>query len=366
MPYGFIEVPYDLTKEEDKEKNTTKETEQKKSIKDKISDAYNKADSSIRNAIDNPTQTIKNLSNYMNGDTMKRIGGTLSNTFDTVTTKYSGIALCQLLVDGKVTSKSALDYLCLGVAPALNQTGIAMGYSSLTQIKNALSNGTINVGQFISGLSNTVKSIYEIAKVDNRKEKSTQNNRIYFDMTLSDSSQYQSETPDRRVEKGNDLTEFCHNLPVTYSVNCELQDGKRYSKEEFRELFKQLRDKRVPIILYLGEEHFNQLILQEFSPNGQGSQKGGFEYTLNFKQITYGSIEEVVLQSFAKAPSSNIGGSGDGSSSGNTPSTPNTQKAKTSSQKQNKPNNKNPKKSTLYKNVQENYDKAMDYMSPVR
>lgn len=363
MPYGFIELPYDVTKEEDKQKNATKETEQKKSIKDKISDAYHKASSTVTDAIQNPTQTIKKLSNYMNGESMKKIGGTLSNTFDLATTKYSGIAICQLLVDGKVTSKTALDYLCLGVAPALNQTGIAMGYSGLTQMKNALSNGTINVGQFISGFANTLQGIYNIANVDNVKEKSTQNNRIYFDMTLSDSSQYQSETPDRRVEKGNDLTEFCHNLPVTYSVNCELQDGKRYSKDEFRGLFVQLRDKRVPITLYLGDEHFNQLILQEFSPNGQGSQKTGYEYTLNFKQITYGSIEEVVLQSFATAPSSAIGGSGSGSGSSGVKNTSN---AKQAGQKQTIPKNKTPKKSSLYQNVQEQYDKANNYMSPYK
>ena len=196
-----------------------------------------------------------------------------------------------------------------------------------------------------------------------KEEKSTQNNRIYFDMTLSDSSQYQSETPDRRVEKGNDLTEFCHNLPVTYSVNCELQDGKRYSKDEFRGLFVQLRDKRVPITLYLGDEHFNQLILQEFSPNGQGSQKTGYEYTLNFKQITYGSIEEVVLQSFATAPSSAIGGSGSGSGSSGVKNTSN---AKQAGQKQTIPKNKTPKKSSLYQNVQEQYDKANNYMSPYK
>lgn len=350
MPYGFIEVPYDLTKEEDKQKNTPKEVEEKKSLKDKLSDAYNKASKSVKEAIENPTQTIKKLSNYMNGDTMKKIGGTLSNTFTTATTKYSGIALAQMLVDGKVTSKSALDYLCLGAAPALNQTGIAMGYTGLTQIKNALSNGTINVGQFISGLSKTVEGIYEIAKVDNTKEKATKNNRIYFDMTLSDTSDYQSETPDRRVENGNDLTEFCHNLPATYSVQCELQDNKRYSKEEFRGLLEQLREKKVPVTLYLGDEHFNSLVLQGFSPNGQGSQKAGFEYSLNFKRIVVGSIEEVVLQSFANAPSSSISNSGNSGSSGSSGSSgrsnsrgssgvTNTNNAKKGSQKQDKPKN---------------------------
>ena len=257
------------------------------------------------------------------------IGSTISNTVNTVTTKYSGIAISQLLIDGKITSKSALDYLFLGVAPALNQVGIALGYTSINQMKRALFDGSINVGQFVSGLSNTLKGIYQTAAIDNYKNEVTNSNkRIYFDMTLSDSSQYQSETPDRRVEKGNDLSEFCHNLPATFDVQAELQDGKRYSKEEFRGLLTSLRDKMTPVTLYLGDEHFNNVILQNFSPNGQGSQKGGYEYSLQFKQITVGVIEQIIITAFATAPSKNINSiSGDKNINGNV-KTPNISKAK--------------------------------------
>lgn len=305
MTYGFIELPFDLDELQKAQKKDAKSTTK---LNANFKDAFSKAGNAIKNSIKNPTQTLKNLGTFLNDKNVQAVGSTISNTVNIATTKYSGIAIAQLLVDGKVTSKTALDYLFLGVAPALNQVGIALGYTSLGQIKRALFDGDINVGQFISGLSNTCKSIYNIATDNNVVNEVNSNKRIYFDMTLSDSSQYQSETPDRRVERGNDLSEFCHNLPPTFDVQAELQDGRRYSKEEFRGLLASLRDKMTPVTLYLGDEHFDNVILQNFSPNGQGSQKGGYEYGLQFKQIQVGAIEEVVITAFATAPSANISG----------------------------------------------------------
>lgn len=342
MTYGFIEIPEDIKDILNQERKNSASTQKSKA---NISDAFKKAGETIKNSITNPTQTINNLTNFLNDKNIQAVGGVLSNTVNAITTKFSGIAMAQLLVNGKITSQTALDYLFLGFAPALNQTGVALGYGGLTQIKNAMKSGSINVGQFIGGFSKILKGIYDEAKINNIVKEFNSDRRIYFDMTMTDSSNMQSETPDRRVEKGNDLSEFCHNMPITYDVQCELQDGKRYSKEEFRGILRDLRDKKTPVTLYLGEEHFNNLILQGFSPNGQGSQKGGYEYSLQFKEITKGSVEEIEIVAFANAPmrraddvnasvkaisntSNNI------SNSSKQVSTPNTENGKTNNVKQ--------------------------------
>jgi len=302
MPYGFIELPFDI-KELQKQQEIKVQSQSTTKFTDKLRNAWYTTQTAGQMALKNPSQTFQILGAYLNDPNIKNVVSPISNTVNAVTTKFSGIAIAQLLVDGKITSKSALDYLFLGVAPALNQVGIALGYSGLNQLKNAMTNGTLNVGQFISGLSKVLKGIYDEAKINGLiNESNNNNNRIYFDMTMSDNSNYQSETPDRRTENGNDLSEFCHNLPPTFDVQAELQDGKKYSKEEFRELFVNLRERRIPITLYLGEEHFNSLILQGFNPSGQGSQKSGFEYNLNFKQINAGSVEEIEIEAFATAP----------------------------------------------------------------
>ena len=299
MTYGFIELPEDLKSILEKNKKDVKSTEK---LTDKLRNAWYTTQSAGEMILQNPSQTLNVLGAWMNDKNITNIGSTISNTVNAVTTKFSGIAMSQLLVDGKITCQSAIDYLFLGFAPALNQAGVALGYSGLTQLKNAMKNGSLNVGQFIGGFSKILKGIAEEAKINGLTKEVNSDRRIYFDMTMSDSSNMQSETPDRRVEEGNDLSEFCHNMPITYDIQCELQDGKRYSKDEFRGILRDLRDKRTPITLYLGDEHFNSLILQNFSPSGQGSQKGGYEYSLQFKEITPGSIEEIEIIAFANAP----------------------------------------------------------------
>lgn len=359
MTYGFIELPPQLDKlvDEIHSKSTQK-------LQVNFKDAWGKAGTFVKDSIKNPTQTLNNLGKFLNDQNVQAVGSTISNTVNTVTSKYSGIAIAQLLIDGKITCKSAADYLFLGVAPALNQVGVALGYTSLNQMARALFDGSINVGQFVSGLSNACTSIYNIAKDNNIIEEQNKNRRIYFDMTLSDSVNYQSETPDRRVEKGNDLTEFCHNLPPTFDVQAELQDGKRYSKEEFRTLLTTLRDKRVLVTLYLGDEHFDSLILQSFNPSGQGSQKGGYEYSLQFKQIDVGQVEEIVITAFAKAPSSNVS-AGTQAIAGNKQvksgvSVPNTGKGKTINNKQEKPNAEQMARSLIKQGVEQGKWKVLN------
>ena len=338
MTYGFIEIPEDIKDILNQEKKDSNST-QKQSANFK--DAFSKAGQAVKNAIINPTQTMNILGTFLNDKNVKAVGSTISKTVNTVTTKYSGIAIAQLFIDGKITCQAAADYLFLGVAPALNQVGIALGYSGLDQLKNAMLGGTLNVGQFINGFSKVLKGIYDQAKVNNLLEEFNADRRIYFDMTTSDGSQMQSETSDRRVENGNDLSEFCHNMPITYDIQAELQDGKRYSKAEFRGILRDLRDKKTTVVLYLGDEHFNDLILQNFSPNGQGSQKGGYEYSLQFKEITKGSVEEIEIIAFANAPTRkaddvSAGAKAIGAKKGGAV-TPSTQKGKTNNVKQSVP-----------------------------
>ena len=91
----------------------------------------------------------------------------------------------------------------------------------------------------------------------------------------------------------------------------------------------------------MGDEHFNELILQSFNPSGQGSQKGGYEYGLQFKEITKGSVEEIEIIAFANAPTRkaddiSAGAKAIGATKGlnNGTSTPNTQKGKVNNVRQ--------------------------------
>ena len=216
MTYASIILPYSLTKYDVNENPKTTQ-----SLKGKLTSAMQKGSAAVKNAIQNPGDTFQNLGKYM-------------QTAEKTVSKFSGIAVAQLLANGQVTNKDALDYLFLGFAPALDQQAIAMGYSGVTQMKDAIASGSINVGSFVSGFSKTLKGITDYTNGIKNQNAQKENNVKELDIVLNHNEDYQSEAPDRRVEAGKSFQEVLHNLPEVFAFDCGLQDGRRYGVSEFK------------------------------------------------------------------------------------------------------------------------------------
>ena len=307
MTYAKLILPY-----EPQEYQVTTAPKQKLSLKGKLSSAWNNAKGAVKNAIQNPGQTMTNLGKY------------LQQNEDMVVNKFSGIAIAQLLVDGKVTNKQALDYLFLGAFPALNQTYTALGYSGLNQMKEALANGTINVGNFLNGFHKSLKAITDLKNKVKNIDAFEQKNIIEIDITYSHEETYMSESGDRRVQEGISWAEFIHNMPETFSLTCGIQDGKRYTVQEFKDMLRYLRKKKVPFNIEIDGELTELVILQNFRPVREGATNG-LDYTLDFKKVRIGRVDsaEVVIQlppSIQQEQTTTTGGSrgGSGGSSFNT------------------------------------------------
>lgn len=313
--YGALILPFD---KEEAEKQSKVENNPKtiNDFKGQLRSALKLSpdESLIKGALKSPIQTFETLSEYMKDERSQ-----MSKLTTVIGSKFSGIAVAQALANGKVTSKEALDYLFMGFAPALGVTGSLFGYSGLTQLKEALSNGSIDVGSFISGFTRTLKGAVDLKDMLKKKENKTSPQIVEFDLTISHSEKYQSETPDRRVQSGQSLNEFIHNMPETFSVQCALQEGKRYSKAEFRAILVYLRNIKNTVSLILGDEIFDSLILTNFEPTNDCS-KSGMDYTLSFKKVTRCDIDtdtEVTLQEPPIMQSEGkIGGLSNGSGTG--------------------------------------------------
>lgn len=273
MTYAKLILPYNPTDNE-----VSVNPKDKQSLKGKLSSALKKASNAVKNAVQNPGQTMSNLGKY------------LQQNEDKILNKFSGIAVAQLMADGKVSNKEALDYLFLGALPALNQTYAALGYSGVEQMKQALANGSINVGQFVNGFSKTLKSVTDLKNKVKNIESFKAKNIIELDVTYSHQEQFMSEIGDRRVQEGITWAEFVHNLPETFSLTCGIQDGKRYSVQEFKDTLKLLRNKKVPFSIEIDEEQTDTIFLQNFAPTREGATNG-LEYTLELKKVRIGSVE---------------------------------------------------------------------------
>lgn len=269
MTYASIIFPYDYKKAYLNANPKTKE-----SLKGKLTSAAH----SGKNFLENAGKVYDVLGDYM-------------QTAEATVCKFSGIAVAQMLANGKVTNQEALDYLFLGFAPAMDQQAIAMGYSGATQMKDAIKNGTINVDSFVSGFSKTLKGItdYRLGQKNKNDEKSKY--ILELDVTLNHNEQYQSESPDRRVENGISYQEVLHNLPEIFSLECGFSELKgRYTLTEFKGYLKQLRDSKTVFSMTIGDEQLDNLVLQNFNPSVVGA-RSGLDYTLELKKIHVGSVE---------------------------------------------------------------------------
>ena len=229
--YGALILPFNIKEMLEKSKPQTP-PKQKTTFKGQLKTALGlSSDPTLKDMLKNPGQTFDTLAEYTKDARMK-----VSGVMNDVMSKFSGIAITQAIMDGKITSREALDYLFMGFAPALGVQGSLMGYSGLNQMKDALFDGTINVGAFISGFTRTLQGITDLKDMLLKKETQVAAEVLEFDLTISHNEQYQSETPDRRVQSGQSLQEYVHNLPETFDVQCALQEGKRYSKAEFRSI----------------------------------------------------------------------------------------------------------------------------------
>ena len=300
--YGAIILPFDLTAtakeaevQTDKKETTKQEGKIKTAFKNsKVGQGFGTLANEIKQ-----NKNVKVLTEYMQD---KRNIDKLGAAFGVVGSKLSGIAVTQAIIDGKVTSREALDYLFMGFAPALGVQGSLMGYSGINQMKDALFNGSINVGAFVSGFRRTLKGATDLKDMLTKKDAEKSANILEFDLTISHNETYQSETPDRRVQSGQSLNEYVHNMPVTIEVQCALQENKRYSKAEFRAILEELRSRKETVQLVLGDEIFDSLILTNFNPS-HDCTKSGMDYTLSFKRIIRSDIltdTEVTIQPMPK------------------------------------------------------------------
>ena len=225
-------------------------------------------------------QNVKILVEYMQD---KRNFEKLGTALSVIGSKFSGIAVTQALINGNIKPKEVLDYFFMGFAPAIGIQGSLMGYSGLNQIKEALFDGDIDVGAFFSGFRRTLQGATDLKDLMQKKNVQAAPDVVEFDLTISHNESYQSETPDRRVQSGQSLNEYVHNMPEIINVSCALQESKRYSKAEFRAILKYLRERKETVQLVLGDEIFDSLILTDFSPS-HDCTKSGMDYNLSFKK----------------------------------------------------------------------------------
>ena len=225
---------------------------------------------------------------------LKNTASLINEGVDVIGNKFSGIAIAQLLVDGKITNDTAFNYLTQGFQRALGLTSVAMGFQSVEQLKTALKNENgVNVQQFITSFQNIGSSLSGLMNLQTTKGNVEGFDVIEVDVVTSDSRSYQAETPDRRVESGQSYNEFIHNMPDLLTLNCYLENGRRYSSDEFEDILLNVRDSKVAINIVLGDTVKESYVVTHFEPIREAID--GYAYILELKKIQVGQVNLVEL-----------------------------------------------------------------------
>ena len=209
-----------------------------------------------------------------------------------INSKFSVVAMAQLVKDGRISNKDALNYFCTGFARQLDLTSVSMGFQTVDACISALSFGTINATQFMSNIGKYTSFLSRQDDVSNINREQI----IIIDSVLSEQvGDRQIETAERRVENGQTLNEFLHNMPETITLNCAFYEGENYSWSDFTDYMNYLIDKKTEVTLQLGDDAYNHLVLTQFSPN-RDFPTTARTYDLAFKKLSVGSVSTAVIE----------------------------------------------------------------------
>jgi len=209
-----------------------------------------------------------------------------------INSKFSVIAMTQLAKDGNISNTEALNYFCTGFANQLQATAISMGYQTVDACIEALKNGSINGTQFLSNIGKYTALLSRQEDVSNINREQI----IIIDSVLSEQAgDRQIETSERRVENGQTLNEFLHNMPETFTLNCAFYEGENYTWSDFKSYMDYLIEKKTEVTLQLGDDAYNHLVITQFTPN-RDTPTTARTYDLGFKKLGVGSVSTVIIE----------------------------------------------------------------------
>lgn len=204
------------------------------------------------------------------------------------TQKYAVGALTTVINGQPITNQTMADSLFNGLAPALELTAFQSGFNSLSQMKNAVCSGNVNIPNFLNGLESGLNLVEDSkSKIDYSKY----GDEIVIDLTVEFSRDELTESADRRVESGQIFNEYIHNLPEILFFKGIVKNKKNYSCDEFCDLLENVKIARRPFTFRAGSKIFESYVFTYFKSLTQNVNC--LEFDAEIKKFTSGTIELV-------------------------------------------------------------------------
>ena len=199
------------------------------------------------------------------------------------TQRYAVGALTKILNGQAVTNKTMLDSLFNTYAPVLNAGLYKTGYNSLMAMKDAVTHGTINPSNFLSGLSTGIESI------NNERTSLTYKNQNYeeipIDVVEKCEYEYKNITAKRKTQE-NEEEEYVkpiENVIIKLTGHVKNKNAELWDMNDFSYKLADAMAAQKEIIMRIGKTIYEAVVLVEYNPVVTNIHEVKFSATVHLK-----------------------------------------------------------------------------------
>ena len=203
------------------------------------------------------------------------------------TQEYAAAALTYIINEEPLNAPILLDALFNTYAPALNATLGQTGYNSIVEMVNAVRSGTINVPNFIQGLSDGLSIVYRDAE---RIDDSKYGEEIPIDVVTECTFEYTTSiathmnanntTSTKTPQFPNDYAKGIKFVKITLKGNIKNERAEMWNISDISNRIVDLMLEPTPITLRVGKTIYENCILHSYLPKITNIYELSFEATL--------------------------------------------------------------------------------------
>ena len=197
--------------------------------------------------------------------------------------RYATGALTKIINGQPITNKTMLDSLFNTYAPALNAGLLQSGYNSISAMKEAAMNGTINVSNFLSAFSSGLSAVSGASDQVSKYEKYGE--EIPIDIVEQCDYMYSVEAPDRRTGEGKRLDYLIPLEIVELKMvgHVKNKNAELWEMNDFSYKLADTMSAKKDFILRVGKTIYENIYLVKYEPIITNAHEIKFNATFYYK-----------------------------------------------------------------------------------
>ena len=206
--------------------------------------------------------------------------------------RYATGALTKIINGQPITNKTMLDSLFNTYAPALNAGLLQSGYNSISAMKEAAMNGTINVSNFLSAFSSGLSAVSGASDQVSKYEKYGE--EIPIDIVEQCDYMYKNIPVERKTKEGETIqyVKPIENVIITLTGHIKNKNAELWEMNDYAYKLADAIAAKNNLILRVGKTIYEDVILIEYHPIITNAHEVKFNAVFHYKYKKENSARE--------------------------------------------------------------------------